>query len=1137
MIDDRDDQHIPQSPFPGLRPFVDTESKLFFGRDRQIREITRRLEKSHSVAVLGGSGSGKSSLVRAGVIPRLRQYGILEAGQSWLPIVFTPGSNFENSFEDGPYHRLVRQLLSHLDLSQIEQATEKEITREIIDLLHSVDGLSDFIDEYAQFLKVEPGINKENVNFLFVFDQFEEVFHTSNAAHPDIKSFVEKLLIGHCKNHHERAFVVLTMRSEHLNDCAQFLELPNVINNSGYLIGRLTPHEIKEAIVMPLKKYLRILTRANFEFDERYPVDIEIDEGMLRIIINEVAKLSNKADHLPLMQHLLYRMWQVAMQRVKAEQSQYLVPEKIIETDLRAAIGIQEGENFQDILETCLDYWANDCHNKLQNNPINQLPIERFFKSLGYVDHNGKYSQRRVKIEDAKKTLGVTLYKEVVDVFTKPHSYLYIDEPDIKVSHESFIREWETFKAWIDEDSVDIKQYKYLWEKFVRWSTEGADDLKKFSGPKLLFKKFKNWQAKREKLLPQSDIKSETTKSLQKRIRDPFQEEQIQQKILQSGEKNNKIFDLMKQNRISVNPFISKSNSKATVQRRLFWALIILMVPIPFVIAAFWNYVQESKMHEDYFKKVDDLAYVATSISKPQGYVYSDQFVYDFLRISNSFLQSEQERIDSTWNFVVDKLNITGFLDDKIDIIKFRTESKLRDFLSEHINNTNFVIAEPNEIVKRKLNAGKDIVSIKDANCQPLLKEYNDSELLAGTIVYKETTSDSVSGMNNNMLPAFFIRKSSEYQKSIDKSRTAQDVDQFDFFFGEHEVLLNDFSNKMEKSFKKNFRNGPLEDGLIKYELFSAIVDDGQCYFIEEELSPINSYIAYVLKSDITFLIDSLFSSFYLILPGGRDEENKTISEIREYRIDRKESSIVLPDSAETKKVTIYTIDNESSVKKFNLKIDYDDLNDVLSESFISKSKNDELGKLIEIGNHVVRHTNFTTRLPKFNNFFPGDRSADMKNSPDWIKLQEINKTELSKFKSCHEWNHTIEKDMEDYSSKSDPVKIYGSMNEEFCVSVSKNLVNSKPKWTIVVYNNDSIKANGSSFVTLSDFPVSDYDAFYIGKQDIDEKQDVVRWFGAGNDDSETVRPERIRPIGYHLIHNNTQQLCNELGGNECYKN
>src|SRR3712207_5497203 len=79
------------NPFPGLRPFKSGETHLFFGRDGQSEELIRRLGRTRFLAVVGTSGSGKSSLVCAGLLPALQGGLMASAGSDWRIATFRPG--------------------------------------------------------------------------------------------------------------------------------------------------------------------------------------------------------------------------------------------------------------------------------------------------------------------------------------------------------------------------------------------------------------------------------------------------------------------------------------------------------------------------------------------------------------------------------------------------------------------------------------------------------------------------------------------------------------------------------------------------------------------------------------------------------------------------------------------------------------------------------------------------------------------------------------------------------------------------------------------------------------------------------------------------------------------------------------
>src|SRR5277367_4237019 len=97
------------TPFPGLRSFSQDESDLFFGRDGQSDELARKLGKTRFLAVVGTSGSGKSSLVRAGLLPCLESGCLVAAGSNWRIVDMRPGG------------RAIDSLAAALDIAKMSE--------------------------------------------------------------------------------------------------------------------------------------------------------------------------------------------------------------------------------------------------------------------------------------------------------------------------------------------------------------------------------------------------------------------------------------------------------------------------------------------------------------------------------------------------------------------------------------------------------------------------------------------------------------------------------------------------------------------------------------------------------------------------------------------------------------------------------------------------------------------------------------------------------------------------------------------------------------------------------------------------------------------------------------------------------
>src|SRR5262249_31265217 len=136
-------------PFVGLRPFDTADSRWFFGRDRETAVLTRKLRRARFTAVVGPSGSGKSSIVRAGAVPLLKQDG-------WVEIIAKPGS--------APIDRLARALAATTvsDSGESVALAEARRFRFASILRASAYGLADIVD----------AIRPEASRLLLVVDQF-----------------------------------------------------------------------------------------------------------------------------------------------------------------------------------------------------------------------------------------------------------------------------------------------------------------------------------------------------------------------------------------------------------------------------------------------------------------------------------------------------------------------------------------------------------------------------------------------------------------------------------------------------------------------------------------------------------------------------------------------------------------------------------------------------------------------------------------------------------------------------------------------------------------------------------------------------------------------------------------------------
>lgn len=416
------------NPFPGLRPFEANEEKLFFGREQEIGELLRRLDTTRFILVAGSSGTGKSSLVRSGLIPALQSGLMVDAGSKWRVVVCHPGDNpIENmaSAMDTPGALGIEGELAATNRVLIEATLQ----RSSLGVVQAV--------RLAQIPAQD--------NVLIVVDQFEELFrfrrHGPGNARDEAIAFF-KLLLEATKQQKVPIYVVLTMRSDFLGDCIEFQGLPEAINAGLYLIPRMTRDELRSAIAGP----------------------VAVAGGAIapRLVVRLLNDLGDDHDQLPLLQHALMRAWDRWAPRRDEEPSIDIADYEAI-GGLKEAMSIHAEEAFQ---EATVE--------------PGQRIAEKIFKALTDTYSDPRGVRRACSIEELAAVCDApeTEVKRVVEIFrgpgrsflTPPASVPLVSHTIVDLSHESLMRCWSRLVAWAEEERESAASYLRIAQAAAWWA-------------------------------------------------------------------------------------------------------------------------------------------------------------------------------------------------------------------------------------------------------------------------------------------------------------------------------------------------------------------------------------------------------------------------------------------------------------------------------------------------------------------------------------------------------------------------------------------------------------------------------------------------------------------------------------------
>jgi energy-coupling factor transporter ATP-binding protein EcfA2 len=402
------------APFRGLEYFDVEHAHLFYGRDEDTQELLEKLRADRFLAVVGASGSGKSSLVRAGLIPALHR-GRYQDGASWPAswriAVCRPGNR---------PHRALATALPDLDPELSPAERMRTISECVRQLEQGAAGLE------ACVAALVPRGNRT----LLIVDQFEEVF-TLTSALEERRHFIDTLL-GITESAGDRlVHVVITLRADFYSRCWEHPELPGRIAQNQHAARPLLRAQLREVIEKPLA-----LVGASFE------------SGLVDRILNEAG---DEPGSLALVEHALLQLWERRQGKVLTHAAY-------------EEIGGVSG---------ALAHHADEVFARLGEDE--RQIAQKIFLRLTQPGEGTEDTRRRAS-HDEIVALGSNdeVAEQVLTSLAAPDARLVVTRREggsnvVEVAHEALIREWPRLREWIDTNRAAIRIERRLIAAAAEW--------------------------------------------------------------------------------------------------------------------------------------------------------------------------------------------------------------------------------------------------------------------------------------------------------------------------------------------------------------------------------------------------------------------------------------------------------------------------------------------------------------------------------------------------------------------------------------------------------------------------------------------------------------------------------------------
>ncbi|HZD58285.1 MAG TPA: BTAD domain-containing putative transcriptional regulator [Anaerolineales bacterium] len=433
-------------PYKGLQNFDQDDAELFFGREALTADVASRLRGStaetaggrweHFLAVVGASGSGKSSLVRAGVVPALERGEGLNnatpspsASRQWVIRVLTPSAH----------------PLEALATSLTQESDSVKITANLINDLR-VEPSALYL--FARKILRDPhgtSAGGSGENLLLVVDQFEEVL-TLCRSKVERDAFVANLMTA--VEAAGPVFVLIALRSDFYAHCGEYSALRDALERHQVYIGPMSADELRRAVTGPAQV-------RGWEFEP----------GLVDFLLQEVW---DEPGGLPLLSHALLETWQRRRGRT-------LTFAGYRESGgVRGAIARTAEQVYQEL----------DADQKsIAQNIFLRLTELGEDRGDGLVAPD---TRRQADPAELTPQSGDQSRLEAVLQKLAKARLITLGDGKVEVAHEVLIREWPTLRAWLDENREAIQIHRHLTRSAQTWEKMGRDPGELYRGARLV---------------------------------------------------------------------------------------------------------------------------------------------------------------------------------------------------------------------------------------------------------------------------------------------------------------------------------------------------------------------------------------------------------------------------------------------------------------------------------------------------------------------------------------------------------------------------------------------------------------------------------------------------------------------------